>query len=114
MASGCTLLFCRRHAEYQFLDLVDPVEDATLRTIAGSHRWDKMVLPVRWLNEDAFYANEDDYLPVPDPDAHPDDYDIREWPMQPGDAVAFHFRAVHGARAICRHGGDGPVIALCR
>ena len=77
---------------------VDPVEDATLRTIAGSHRWDKMVLPVRWLNEDAFYANEDDYLPVPDPDAHPDDYDIREWPMQPGDAVAFHFRAIHGAR----------------
>lgn len=77
---------------------VDPVEEATLRTIAGSHRWDKMVLPVRWLNEDAFYPDEEDYLPVPDPDRDPDDYEIREWSMQPGDAVAFHFRAVHGAR----------------
>jgi len=25
-------------------------------------------------------------------------YDIREWPMQPGDAVIFDFRTVHGAR----------------
>lgn len=77
---------------------VDPVEEATLRTIAGSHRWDKMVLPVRWLNEDAFYADEEDYLPVPDPDAEPARYVVKEWKLQPGDAVAFHYRAVHGAR----------------
>jgi ectoine hydroxylase-related dioxygenase (phytanoyl-CoA dioxygenase family) len=77
---------------------VDPVEEATLRIIAGSHLWEKMVLPVRWLNEDAFYADEKDYLPVPDPDKDPDAFDIKEWVMQPGDAVAFHFRAVHGAR----------------
>ena len=24
----------------------------------------KMVLPVRWLNEDAFYPNEDEFRPV--------------------------------------------------
>ena len=77
---------------------VDPVEDATLRIIAGSHRWDKMVLPVRWLNEDAFYAGEEDYLPVPDPDTEEGKYKVLEWTMKPGDAVAFHFRAVHGAR----------------
>jgi len=77
---------------------VDPVKDATLRLIAGSHRWDKMVLPVRWLAEDDFYADNDAFLPVPDPDATPDAYNILEWPMQPGDAVAFHYRTVHGAR----------------
>lgn len=77
---------------------IDPVEQATLRVIAGSHKWDKMVLPVRWLAEDDFYADNDDFVPVPDPDANPDDYTILEWPMQPGDAVAFHYRTVHGAR----------------
>ncbi len=77
---------------------VDPVKEASLRMIAGSHHWDKLVLPVRWLNEDAFYEGEDDYLPVPEPDAEPGRYRLLEWPMQPGDAVAFHFRTVHGAR----------------
>ena len=77
---------------------VDAVDDASLRVIAGSHKWDKMVLPVRWLAEDNFYANDDDFLPVPDPDAEPDKFLTLEWAMQPGDAVAFDFRAVHGAR----------------
>jgi ectoine hydroxylase-related dioxygenase (phytanoyl-CoA dioxygenase family) len=77
---------------------VDPVDTATLRMIAGSHKWDKLVLPTRWLSEKDFYADEDGYLPVPDPDAEPEKYPTLEWAMQPGDAVAFHFKTVHGAR----------------
>ena len=77
---------------------VDPVEDATLRCIAGSHRWPKLVLPVRWLSDANFYADSDAYIPVPNPDAEPDKYRVLEWKMQPGDAVAFHYRTVHGAR----------------
>lgn len=77
---------------------VDPVADTTLRLIAGSHKWPKLVLPTRWLSEQDFYPNAEDYLPVPDPEAEPDRYRIVEWPMQPGDAVAFHYRTVHGAR----------------
>ena len=77
---------------------VDPVNDASLRVIAGSHKWDKMVLPVRWLAEDNFYADDDNFLPLPDPDAEPDKFPTLEWAMQPGDAVAFDFSAVHGAR----------------
>lgn len=75
---------------------LDPVHDASLRCVAGSHRWAKPVLPTRWLAETSFYPNEDDYMPVPDPDA--EDLDIREWPMEPGDAVAFNFNILHGAR----------------
>jgi ectoine hydroxylase-related dioxygenase (phytanoyl-CoA dioxygenase family) len=76
---------------------IDPVKEATLRLIAGSHRWPKPVLPVRWLNDATFYDASDDYLPVPDPDA---DLSLRvvEWPLEPGDAVAFHYKTVHGAR----------------
>ena len=75
---------------------LDPVEEASLRCVAGSHRWEKPVLPTRWLKEDNFYADTAAYQPVPDPDA--DGMDIREWPMQPGDAVAFHYMVLHGAR----------------
>jgi ectoine hydroxylase-related dioxygenase (phytanoyl-CoA dioxygenase family) len=38
---------------------VDPVVESTLRVIAGSHRWEKMVLPVRWLNDESFYPDKD-------------------------------------------------------
>ena len=75
---------------------VDPVDTASLRCVAGSHLWPKPVLPTRWLNEDAFYQEEDAYMPVPDPDA--EGMRVLEWPMQPGDAVAFDFRILHGAR----------------
>lgn len=77
---------------------VDPVNEATLRMITGSHKWQKPVLPTRWLSEENFYANEDEYQPVPDPDAEPDKFPTVEWAMQPGDAVAFDYRTVHGAR----------------
>ena len=77
---------------------VDPVNESTLRLIAGSHKWEKLVLPVRWLSNEDFYAEPDDYLPIPDPDAEPDKFNVLAWPMEPGDAVAFHFRTVHGAR----------------
>ena len=79
-----------------FWSPLDPVTDAGLRCVAGSHRWPKPVLPTRWLSETSFYPNEDDYMPVPDPDA--DGMDIREWDMEPGDAVAFHYHVLHGAR----------------
>lgn len=76
---------------------LDPVGDATLRVIAGSHRWGRDVLPTRWLSESDFYP-DGDYEPVPDPDAEPDRWRVLEWQMDPGDVVAFHFRAAHGAR----------------
>ncbi|MEO0328994.1 MAG: phytanoyl-CoA dioxygenase family protein [Pseudomonadota bacterium] len=79
-----------------FWSPLDPVKEASLRCVAGSHKWTKSVLPTRWLNEDSFYPNEDEYLPVPDPDSEA--MEILEWEMEPGDAVAFHFRVLHGAR----------------
>ena len=77
---------------------VDPVGEATLRIVAGSHLWEKWVLPVKWLTDATFYAETGDYLPVPDPDADPERYRVLEWALEPGDAVLFDFRALHGAR----------------
>lgn len=79
-----------------FWSPMDAVTDATLRCVAGSHKWAKPVLPTRWLAETSFYPDENAYMPVPDPDA--EGMDIREWAMEPGDAVAFNYGTLHGAR----------------
>ena len=79
-----------------FWSPMDPVTEATLRCVAGSHRWEKPVLPTRWLAESSFYPESDAYMPVPDPDA--EGMTVREWAMEPGDAVAFDFLTLHGAR----------------
>lgn len=79
-----------------FWSPVDPVREASLRCVAGSHKWEKPVLPTRWLSEENFYPDEDAYMPVPDPDA--EGMRVMEWDMEPGDAVAFNYGILHGAR----------------
>ena len=73
---------------------LDPVREASLRFIAGSHKWDKMVRPVSWADDSDFYAGDTEWMPVPDPD----DAEVLEWAMEPGDAVLFDYRTAHGAR----------------
>ncbi|WP_170416894.1 phytanoyl-CoA dioxygenase family protein [Ruegeria atlantica] len=79
-----------------FWSPLDPVTRATLRCVAGSHRWEKEVLPTRWVSEDGFFPDEGQYIPVPDPDA--EGMKVVEFEMEPGDAVAFNYRTLHGAR----------------
>ena len=79
-----------------FWSPLDPVREASLRCVAGSHLWEKPVLPTRWLSEEDFYPDPDAYMPVPDPDA--EGMRVLEWEMQPGDAVAFSYGVLHGAR----------------
>lgn len=78
-----------------FWTAVEPVPcSRTLRFVAGSHQWPKPVLPTRWLKGDSFYTGGD-YIPAPDPDA--EGMPIMEWDLQPGDAVAFNFKTLHGS-----------------
>jgi ectoine hydroxylase-related dioxygenase (phytanoyl-CoA dioxygenase family) len=81
---------------------LDPVREATLRLVAGSHLWPRPVLPKRWLAGGDFYPDPEAWMPVPDPDA--EGMTVLEWEMEPGDAVAFDFRTLHGAR-----GNESPV-----
>ncbi len=75
---------------------MEPVTSATLRCVAGSHKWKKPVLPTKWLSEDKFYNNVEGFTPVPNPEL--DQMNIKEWNLNPGDAVAFNFKTLHGAR----------------
>ncbi len=79
---------------------LDPVSKSqTLRLVAGSNLWPKLVLPVKWLDDADFYgAQNDDYMRLPALDDDASGETILEWEMQPGDAVLFNYRTVHGAR----------------
>jgi len=88
--------FVQGRQTVSFWSPLDPVREATLRCVAGSHRWEKEVLPTRWLAETNFYPDSDKYMPVPDPDA--EGMTVLEWQMEPGDAVAFDYLTLHGAR----------------
>ena len=79
---------------------LDPTtaENGRLEFVRGSHRWD------RWFQPEAFgktevntYDENPDYETMPDIDAARGDYDIVAWDMEPGDVIAFHALAVHGA-----------------
>ena len=88
--------FVEGRQNVSFWSPLDPVRAASLRCVKGSHLWPREVLPTRWLAETEFYPDEKDFMPVPDPDA--EGMEIVEYEMEPGDAVAFHFRILHGAR----------------
>ena len=88
--------FVEGQQNVSFWSPMDAVKEATLRCVAGSHQWQKPVLPIRWLSEEDFYPDQSLYMPLPDPDA--EGMPIVEWEMEPGDAVAFNFGILHGAR----------------
>lgn len=73
---------------------LDPVREASLQFIAGSHKWDRLVRPVSWADNSDFYASNDEWMDVPSPS----DSEVLGWPMEPGDAVLFDYRTAHGAR----------------
>lgn len=79
---------------------LDPVsKDETLRLVSGSNRWPKLVRPVAWLDDADFYKDEQSqYMDLPDIENDDNEYKILEWEMEPGDAVLFNYRTVHGAK----------------
>lgn len=77
---------------------LDPVpEEVCVRYVAGSHLWGRLFSPRRFKDSSTYEAPTDNYEPVPDINAEPDKYRILRWSLQPGDAILFDFRTLHGA-----------------
>ena len=71
-------------------------QETTLEFLSGSHKWGKFYRPQRF---DGSALNEHDTLEdIPDINANREQYNIEAWAVAPGDAIAFDFRTVHGAR----------------
>lgn len=78
---------------------LDPVSRAvTLECVAGSHLWNAKGYRPKRFDGTPLYA-KDDFAELPDIEGHREQFDIRGWELEPGDAVAFDFRTVHGAPA---------------
>ncbi len=71
--------------------------ERTIEYVAGSHLWGKSFKPKRFDGTDLFEGDASEI--VPDIDASRNDMDILGWDVEPGDAVAFTFRTLHGAPA---------------
>ena len=76
------------------LDAV-PLETA-VRFVAGSHRWDRLFYPRNFIDGSHFDHEDPKLEPVPDIDAATKDHEILAWATQPGDALLFDFRTLHG------------------
>jgi len=76
------------------VDAVD-AESSALEFIAGSHLWDKRWKPV---GVGGVVISSEPLEALPDIDADRSRYNIVSWALQPGDALLFHVRTVHGAR----------------
>ena len=80
-----------------WVPLDDVPRTRTIEYVRGSHKWGTVFKPQRFDGTD-LYEN-DDRETVPDMDIARADHDILGWEMKAGDAVAFHFRTLHGAPA---------------
>lgn len=80
-----------------WLPLDSVPRERRLEFVGGSHAWGKYFRPERFNKTP---LNENDGLePVPDIDGNRDNYRVLGWALEPGDAVAFNYRTLHGAPA---------------
>ena len=96
MASGQPLLFCRRPRRPSASGVRSIRWARRLRCVAGSHRWPRPFCrhAVRECTSTPTGPTTCRF-----PTRMPS-MEILEWPLQPGDAVAFDFRVLHGARGM--------------
>lgn len=80
---------------------LDPVaREVCMECVGGSHRWSEVDFEPQRFDGSALYRNAAErYARMPDIDANRAQFDIRGWALEPGDAIAFNFRTVHGAPA---------------
>ncbi len=83
-----------------WLPLDSREEEISLRCVTGSHRWPKEIRPTSWSTMESFYHDDGSFMDLPDIDGG--DYEIKAWAVEPGDAIAFNFKTVHGANANTR------------
>ncbi len=70
-----------------------------MRFLAGSHRWNRLFVPRKFVDHTPYVAAADDgYELVPDVDALiTDGASVLSFDVEPGDVVAFHYRTLHDA-----------------
>ena len=76
------------------LDPVTP-ETGAVSYVRGSHRWGKVYRPNLFVSREEIPGTLGE--PLPPIDDHPEDYDLVQFSLEPGDVTVHHARTLHGA-----------------
>jgi ectoine hydroxylase-related dioxygenase (phytanoyl-CoA dioxygenase family) len=76
------------------LDPVTP-ETGAVSYVRGSHRWGKVYRPNLFVSRVDIPGTQGE--PLPPIDDHPEDYDLVQFSLEPGDVTVHHARTLHGA-----------------
>ena len=79
-----------------YVSLDSAPKDVTVRFVAGSHRAGSLYFPRHFIDGAHFNHNDPTMQEAPNIDADEPQYDIRAWALEPGDAILFSFRTLHG------------------
>ena len=91
---------------------LDPVPQSVCpEFVAGSHRWNRMFTPLKFADHRPYDGAFERFEDLPDIEATRGDYEILSWALEPGDAIAFHMKTVHGAPGTATHATRRRAIA---
>jgi ectoine hydroxylase-related dioxygenase (phytanoyl-CoA dioxygenase family) len=77
---------------------LDPVPKAAgVEFLVGSHRWDRLFVPRKFIDHTPYAAEANGFELVPDIDAERHGHEIVSFDMEPGDVIAFSYRTLHSA-----------------
>jgi ectoine hydroxylase-related dioxygenase (phytanoyl-CoA dioxygenase family) len=66
-----------------------------LKLILGSHKWQKLIRPTKWSNNQSWYKDDSSFMDLPSLEEFEKNILIPE--LNLGDAVLFNFKTVHGS-----------------
>jgi len=80
-----------------WIPLAKRSKESSLRCALGSHKLAKYVRPTSWSTNQSFYKDSSLFMDLPDMDDG--NFEIMQWSMDPGDAIAFNYKLIHSAGA---------------
>ena len=70
-------------------------KENNLKLILRSHKWQKLLRPTKWSNDQPWYEDDNSFMSLPKIDEFEKDIVIPD--LKLGDAVLFNFKTVHGS-----------------
>ena len=71
-------------------------EKTAIRFVRGSHKWDELFFPRHFLDGSSYKHSDPTLRLAPNVEEERGKYDVLVWALEPGDAVLFDFRTLHG------------------
>ena len=78
-----------------WIPLDEVSKENNLKLILGSHKWEKLLKPTKWSNNQSWYQDDSSFINLPATEEFEKNIFIPD--LKLGDAVLFNFKTVHGS-----------------